>query len=549
MTSQNPGAGGAKSGAGTCLHPSSSRSPGLRPVLPAEKDEDEGKPAEKKRRVGGDDEEKEARRRQTKRANEELEEMARKRRAELDAAAGAAAAEEAAEPEAAESPEEVAERMRAQAEADFQECLEADITLEMEEAMGETFEERCERFRLSTEGARNALRVEYVQEARRRIEAAQEEAPEERVINRKKPPAAPSEKEWRHHRLTHWPYRSWCPICVAARAVEDAHRLRGPPSESDGPEIHWDYCFLRNRPGDPSVPVLVGKDRKTRCFVAHVVPGKGAKTDWIPVQLARDLRKMGYFGRVVVRSDGEPAIKDLMVELARARGNAETAIENTAPGDSRSNGYAERAVRSVEEQVRAIKLGYEQNTGKEIEVKSAGMDWIVEHAVDMLNKCVVGHDGKTAYELIKMKKYHGQFYEFGESVMSKVPGKPEGGRMQSRWISGIWLGKRWGSDEHIVSLPGGRVARARHVKPRADDFERDLFDELVGRPSDPSGKWDGAGELPRGIVPEMPRVPSSRPDPPTEPAKVRATPIQRRYLEKYGFTEGCSKCRAIERQD
>ena len=85
---------------------------------------------------------------------------------------------------------------------------------------------------------------------------------------------------------------------------------------------------------------------------------------------------MSYFGRVVLRSDGEPAIKDLMSEVARARGDAETAIENTAPGDSRANGYAERAVRSVEEQVRAIKPGYEQNIGKEVEVKKCwdGMD-------------------------------------------------------------------------------------------------------------------------------------------------------------------------------
>ena len=87
------------------------------------------------------------------------------------------------------------------------------------------------------------------------------------------------------------------------------------------------------------------------------------------------------------------------------------------------------------------------------------------------------------------------------------------------------------------------------MKPRADDVQRDLFDELVGRPSDPSGKWDGAGELPRGVIPEMSRVPVGRPDPPTEPIKVRSTPIQRKYLEKYGFTEGCSKCRAIQRQD
>ena len=47
----------------------------------------------------------------------------------------------------------------------------------------------------------------------------------------------------------------------------------------------------------------MAKDRKTCCFVVHVVPGNGAKSDWIAVQLARDLRKIGYFGRVVLRSD------------------------------------------------------------------------------------------------------------------------------------------------------------------------------------------------------------------------------------------------------
>ena len=168
---------------------------------------------------------------------------------------------------------------------------EAEITLEMEEAMGETFEERMARHYIGEESpARRMLKMEYVQAARRKIADAQEESEEARGAGSKKLPAAPSAEEWRTHRRTHWPYRSWCPICVSARAVEDGHRLRGPPSESDGPAVHWDYCFLRNRPGDPSVPVVVGKDLKTRCVVAHVVPGKGAKTDWLAVQLARDLR-------------------------------------------------------------------------------------------------------------------------------------------------------------------------------------------------------------------------------------------------------------------
>ena len=47
----------------------------------------------------------------------------------------------------------------------------------------------------------------------------------------------------------------------------------------------------------------------------------------------------------------------------------------------------------------------------------------------------------------------------------------------------------------------------------------------------------------------MARVPEGRPEAPVESSKVRAIPIQRKYLEQYGFTEGCPKCRAIQRQD
>ena len=181
-------------------------------------------------------------------------------------------------PEGDEPEGEETRRVRENAEAEAREMAEAEITLEMEEAMGETFEERMARHNIGEESpARRMLKMEYVQAARRKIAQAQEESEETRGVGSKKPPAAPSAEEWRTHRLTHWPYRSWCPICVAAREVEDGHRLRGPPSEADGPEVHWDYCFLRSRPGDPLVPVLVGKDRKARCFVAHVVPEKAQR--------------------------------------------------------------------------------------------------------------------------------------------------------------------------------------------------------------------------------------------------------------------------------
>ena len=45
---------------------------------------------------------------------------------------------------------------------------------------------------------------------------------------------------------------------------------------------------------------------------AHVVPNKGASVEWVIRQTLRDLEKLGHTGRVLIRSDGEPALVDLV---------------------------------------------------------------------------------------------------------------------------------------------------------------------------------------------------------------------------------------------
>ena len=70
-------------------------------------------------------------------------------------------------------------------------------------------------------------------------------------------------------------------------------------------------------------------------------------------QLPRDVKKFGYHHKILVRSDGEPAIKDLLNRVSGLR-PSETILENSPPGDSKANGRGERAVRSIEKQTRII---------------------------------------------------------------------------------------------------------------------------------------------------------------------------------------------------
>ena len=162
----------------------------------------------------------------------------------------------------------------------------------------------------------------------------------------------PAGREIEEHNRTHIPFRSWCKFCVSARAPNLPHRAWNPDRSAIKNEIAADCCFPRDVSGGPSQPVLVGRDRRTGMFFAHAVLYNGAGVEWVAQQMALDISKCGYHGREVLRSDQEPALQDLMGEVARLRGDLPTVLEASPVGDSQSNGFVERAVRSVEEMIR-----------------------------------------------------------------------------------------------------------------------------------------------------------------------------------------------------
>ena len=304
-----------------------------------------------------------------------------------------------------------------------------------------------------------------------------EPSEEGREVRVPRAPYVPTAKERCEHDATHYPLRSWCPHCVRGRGIAGPHLRQEDDRVGDVGELHFDYCFLRGRAGDVPATTLVGVDRYTQAVLAHVVPKKGTEFQWVAAQLDRDVKRFGYHGRLVVKSDQEPAVVDLMKELARRRLTAPTVLEKSKAYDSKSNGRAESTVRRVEEQVRTMKLALEDALKTELDVHHPVFSWMVQHAADIITKCAVGRDGRTPYERIKGKRYHGQLLEFGSVVQIKFQGKLHGGLLRERWGTGIWLGKRWSSDEHLVSI-NGKVARARDVRPVLEDqrFDREMLD-------------------------------------------------------------------------
>ncbi len=84
-----------------------------------------------------------------------------------------------------------------------------------------------------------------------------------------------TEEEVEHHKLTHLPYRNWCPECVKAKGKDLDHR-GAVDKERELSEYCFDYCF----PGDEfwyRLTVLVGTERLTGMKFAASVRGPSGK--------------------------------------------------------------------------------------------------------------------------------------------------------------------------------------------------------------------------------------------------------------------------------
>jgi hypothetical protein len=261
-------------------------------------------------------------------------------------------------------------------------------------------------------------------------------------------PRMPTEKEVERHRLTHLPYRNWCPVCVAAKGKDLDHRK--DVKEPRGlPEFSFDYCF----PGDEfgfRLTILVGRERATGMTFATVVPEKGSKGKFVADKCLEFFVECGCrSGDIILKSDQEPAIQYLIKDLVAERGDESghrTIVEESPVASSGSNGIVERAVQTVEGQIRVLKLALEERLGMKIAASSNIVAFLAEYAAYLVNRLELGKDGKTAIERSRGKSASVLGIEFGEKLMFKKKCKTkrrrstEGGRKVSLLVFGYPAG-------------------------------------------------------------------------------------------------------------
>ena len=134
--------------------------------------------------------------------------------------------------------------------------------------------------------------------------------------------------------------------------------------------------------------------------------------------------------------------------------------ERSMPGESPSNGIAERAVQQLEDQVRTMKLALEARLKVRIPMDHPIMAWMVEHASHLLTKYHVGPDGRTGFGRLHGKEVRERICEFGERVLYYVPKKLRS-KMDARWKYGVFVARAMHSDINCIALTDGSVTQAR----------------------------------------------------------------------------------------
>jgi hypothetical protein len=376
---------------------------------------------------------------------------------------------------------------------------------------------------------------------------------EDKVIKKMQDPKLPTQEEVEKHKVAgHLPFRSWCPTCVMAKGREMDHK-QDDGKERKTPEYSWDYCF----PGDEfgfKWTVLVGRNRGSKSVMATTVPTKGGSGKFGVDKCLEFIEENGdRDGEIVVKTDQEPSILYLVKDLMEGRGDAKTMPEESPVKSSGSNGIVERTVQDVEGQIRALWIGFQERMKRKVDTRERIVAFIPEYATYLLNRMVVGADGKVAYERIKGKKPTLLGLEFGEKVLYK---KRLGNRMEkinARWDYGIFLGVRRRSNEVWLATQDGIIS-IRTV--RRIPMERRWSEDCV--------KWvkwapwhrykdapDADGDLPEGVPAEERRSEAPAGERvivvDTRAKAPREFYISKEDVEKHGATRGCGGCSSIWR--
>ena len=142
-------------------------------------------------------------------------------------------------------------------------------------------------------------------------------------------------------------------------------------------------------------------DEETGDKFARAVGAKGLpadhKTDWVVKAISQELKAWGHSGgdsgKIIIKIDGETSIKAVRNAVAKYHGGV-VIPEQSARGQSQSNGTIEGAVRLTQEFTRVLKLQMEDQAQVQIKPEWNITTWMIRWSAMLISRFLVGKDGK-----------------------------------------------------------------------------------------------------------------------------------------------------------
>ena len=106
-------------------------------------------------------------------------------------------------------------------------------------------------------------------------------------------------------------------------------------------------------------------------------------------------------------------------EIATARRDR-TVPRNSPPYNPQSNGGDEKAAQDTTDMTRRFLLGLEARLRCKIPLQSDIVPWMIRHAVFILTRYRIGHNGHTAYRRLIRRNWKGTVAEVGEQVFGRL---------------------------------------------------------------------------------------------------------------------------------
>ena len=114
--------------------------------------------------------------------------------------------------------------------------------------------------------------------------------------------------------------------------------------------------------------------------VDHKGLGPDGDSSWLVKDMHQELKSWGHPGgagnKIILKSDGEPAIVAVREALARCHGGQVTP-EQPPRGEHQANGFAEVTGRHVRGQARVLKLHLQHKIGRQVLESEPIMPWLL----------------------------------------------------------------------------------------------------------------------------------------------------------------------------